>query len=513
MLKVIDVSGWQGDNIDWLRVYDSGVRAVFLKSSGTEPDRFGNPQCYRDRTYEINRDQLRTIADIRMGAYHYCSFEFAPAIQAKWFYDMAQLRDGIDLPPALDLEQRTDRPKGYVRDYVRTLVDYTRTQFGCLPILYTGWWGWVYKYMLDFGEAIPDWFKECPLWIANYPLDPPPPFEQVASDLYKPYMPPQYPTDWMFWQYTDKGRVPGISAGAALDVDLDVFRGDDDALKLLIDYCWSAEKRDLLPVPTIEGVTMTTPSRERYEKLKDEQLERASVNEARAELMGIMAINGDKRSFYVGESINYSIALANFTRANKTFGVVGLEVMDSITGEKTFETLGNYVTVEGDKGYKQSGAISINTEGEYLVSLHVCHSSVEEAVAGRGKWEKLTDYIRISTYRFRSKGIVCEEFEIETPDVKAGEQIWFKFKVRNETKEDVRYSILSVRTEFGSSGQSWTNQTLKAGQVLEWRDNIRLWVAADHPVFMGMWYGSIDDGLRIDAVWERLTPSKIVRVR
>lgn len=258
---------------------------------------------------------------------------------------------------------------------------------------------------------------------------------------------------------------------------------------------------------------MTFTSRDRYEKVKDEQLERASVNEARVEMAGVLEFKNIKPTIIVNEPIDYAVALANFTRAAKTLGVVGIEVMNAVTGEKKFNTLGNYVTIEGDTGFKQGGSFSITDEGEYLLSLHVCYSSVEEAVAGRGKWEKLTDYTRVKIERYRSRSVVCEMFEVENPDVKAGEQIWFKFRVKNESDKDVAYSILSVRTEFGSSGQSWTRSTLKAGQVLEWRDHIRLWVPAEHPMFLGMWYGGIDDGLKVDAVWDRLSPSKMVRVR
>ena len=507
MLKMIDVSGWQGDNIDWLRVRDAGVGVVAAKSSGTE----GNAQ-YQDRTYDININAIRAMGKVTMGAYHYCSLDYAPGEQAEFFYRAAKLRGGIDIPPALDLEAVTGKSKAQAQEYVRTLADRTRTVFGCLPILYSSWWGWMFQYMFDANQAIPEWFKQYPLWIANYPTDPPPPFEKIANGTYKPYMPPQHPNGWMFWQYSEKGRVDGISADASLNVDLDVFRGDDAELKTLIDYCWSAGKK----------VATTLTSKDRYYALKDAQLERAAVNDARVDLTGKLSIGFVKDIYRPDERIEFAVNISNWSAETMQFGVIGVEIMNTITGEKAFKTVRNNLTLLAGVGMNLGDELQISNEGSYALSFHVCKSSVEEAIAGKGDWVKLTEYIQIKVERYRSRGVVCEMFDVENPVVKAGEQIWFKFKVVNQSENEVAYNILSVRTEHGSSGQSWTNQVLKPHQVLEWRDNIRLYVAAEHPMFLGMFFGGVDRGLRnqegvdlglaIDAKWERLTNSVMVTV-
>lgn len=506
-MRTVDVSGWQGDSINWNRVRDAGVKIVIPKSSGTEGD-----HCYQDRTYDGNIAAIRALGDVTHGAYHYCSLDYAPLIQAEFFFKSARLRPGVDLPPALDLEAKTGKSKAQVQEYVRTLADMTRTTFGCLPILYSSWWGWIFEYMFDQNQPIPEWFKQYPLWIANYPTNPPPPFEKIADGTFKPYMPPQYPDGWLFWQYSESGWVDGISTPTSPNVDLDVFRGDESALKTLIDYCWSAGKK----------VAMTITSRDRYEALKDKQLEYADRHMARVDLTGKLSIGFVKDVYRPDEKIDYVASLANWSGSEMTFGVVGIEVMNAITGEKAFHTIRNDLTLVANVGMNLGGDLRLSQEGEFLLSFHVCKSSVEDAIAGKGDWVKLTDYIRVKVERYKARGVVCEMFEVENSVVKAGEQIWFKFKVINQSDDEVPYNILSVRTEHGSSGQSWTNQVLKPHQVLEWRDNIRLYMAAEHPMFLGMFFDGVDRGLRnqegvdlglaIDAKWERLTDSVRVTV-
>ena len=78
------------------------------------------------------------------------------------------------------------------------------------PIIYT-----YYKFKTQYlGDPV---FNQYPYWIAHYYV------EKV-----------EYEGPWKFWQYTDAGRLPGITGY----VDLDIFNG---SLYDLYDLCIAKE--------------------------------------------------------------------------------------------------------------------------------------------------------------------------------------------------------------------------------------------------------------------------------
>lgn len=68
----------------------------------------------------------------------------------------------------------------------------------CRRIWYTVWEAYLKGY-----------YDEYPLWIRNV-------FTKPGSDI-----------DWMFWQYTNRGRLEGYW-GEEQYIDINVFRGDED---------------------------------------------------------------------------------------------------------------------------------------------------------------------------------------------------------------------------------------------------------------------------------------------
>ena len=74
---------------------------------------------------------------------------------------------------------------------------------GQKPIIYTS-----YKFKLKYLDT--DEFAEFPYWIAHYYVD------KV-----------EYKGEWKFWQYTDCGRLPGITG----NVDCNVYNGSMYDLK------------------------------------------------------------------------------------------------------------------------------------------------------------------------------------------------------------------------------------------------------------------------------------------
>jgi len=170
----------------------------------------------------------------------------------------------------------------------------------------------------------------------------------------------------------------------------------------------------------------------------------------------------------------------------------------------------------------------IEKAGNYRLSLHICHSSLGDCTSGKGDWEQLSPYIDIAVIvwqpgqenradaapgNFTSRNVVGNEFWIENPEVRANEAIWFNFKVTNPTDSEVPYSLLAARTDSGFSAQSWANNKLGPHQVLEWKDNIKISEPGVHNIFLGIFYDGVDNGLRKDAKWDRLSNSVKVVVK
>jgi len=206
----IDVSGWE-PNIDWRAVRASGVRFAFLKATeGTH---------YVDPTFAPNWVNTKRVGIIR-GAYHYLRGGVDGAAQADFFLKQVKLEEG-DLPPVLDVENiyNEDVSNQTMIARAEAWLKKVEADTGVRPIIYSG------PYFLKdrmfhpiFGT--PNWAKNYKIWLANY-LD----HYQEGS---LPLQPKNW-QNWLFWQYTDKGIVPGIEGG----VDLNWFRGSLDDLYAL----------------------------------------------------------------------------------------------------------------------------------------------------------------------------------------------------------------------------------------------------------------------------------------
>lgn len=184
--KGIDVSKWQG-TIDWGKVRESGVEFVFVKLCN----------CWKDGT--IGLDPMftahlkgalayglhvgvycymytRTVADAKLAAQNVVSA-------------LATTTSLLRLPVACDMEEASvaNTGRGNCTAMAIAWRDAIRAA-GMEPSLYVNP-NWIKNYI--------DLPQDMPLWLAHYASTP-----YCSAD---------------YWQYTAKGRVPGISG----DVDLD----------------------------------------------------------------------------------------------------------------------------------------------------------------------------------------------------------------------------------------------------------------------------------------------------
>jgi len=199
--KGIDVSNWSG-SIDWESVANSGVEFVVIQASeGT---------FYRDPYLQEDYNGAKENG-LRVGFYHFFNpgSSPTPTEQARYFVDTISGLDA-DIKLVLDLEQT-----GGLGDYELTLqaLEFLREVESL-----SGLQAAVYTYTnfaqnnIYPGIGIEDY----PLWIAQI-------------DVNAPQANRVWGSEYAGWQYSDTGKVPGISANVDLDIFYDEMFLDDRA--------------------------------------------------------------------------------------------------------------------------------------------------------------------------------------------------------------------------------------------------------------------------------------------
>lgn len=192
----VDVSSYQGA-IDWETLASQGIQFAFIKA--TE----GSSSI--DTCFEKNwADAAET--NLRIGAYHFFSFESSGETQADLFCRTVMPVDDM-LPPVIDVEyygqykSENDINISDVRAELRILIDRMTAAYGMKPIIYVS--------RETYDTIVQDDFSDCDLWIRSV-------YSAVRSDI-----------DWTFWQYSDRHMLQGYS-GKERFIDMNVFFGTVD---------------------------------------------------------------------------------------------------------------------------------------------------------------------------------------------------------------------------------------------------------------------------------------------
>lgn len=181
-IKGVDVSNYQGE-ISW-RAVSENESAKFVYIKATEG------MTYQDPYFKKNWEGASKYG-ITTGAYHFFTLTSSGSDQAQNFISMVPKQKG-KLPPAVDVEAsitKTDAFKSQLTDYVKAITDY----YGQKPVFYVS--SKVYNIIYDD-------YAGYNFWIINY----------TGRPTYK---------GWTFWQYTEKGKSPGIDG----KIDQDIYRG------------------------------------------------------------------------------------------------------------------------------------------------------------------------------------------------------------------------------------------------------------------------------------------------
>ncbi|MBQ4099973.1 MAG: hypothetical protein IJC83_00340, partial [Oscillospiraceae bacterium] len=185
----IDVSVFQGD-IDFDDVETSNINIVYIRAG------IGNEQ---DENFTSNYQKAKA-AGLDFGFYFYVTADNTNEAeeQAEFFANLIK-GTGYTAIPAMDFEEFEGKTNAEINEIGLAFIERLATLTSQTPMIYT-----------DADAATNIWsnsFAIYPLWIADYNGGETPPTNNPWND-------------WSGYQYSDSGRVSGIST----TVDLDKFK-------------------------------------------------------------------------------------------------------------------------------------------------------------------------------------------------------------------------------------------------------------------------------------------------
>jgi GH25 family lysozyme M1 (1,4-beta-N-acetylmuramidase) len=260
-----DVSRWQHPNdkqIDFVKMYEAGMRFVFIKASDTRES-----ADLLAVKYAAMDHHAAQAAGIYTGFYHYAVLPsvtdpegikkdaLAQAQKVVWRLASMGGYSHKDLPYALDLENKCIRysSSGACQKYAtRSAVTLWATTFlasvkektGRAPILYS------YAAFLESSMTRTPELAQYPLWLAQYAIDPANPINQPGIKTGGCYVHSwtgaNCDSQWTVWQYSSCGIAPkyGVPGNR---LDLNVFRGTPSSFLDLAKGSWTPTLVDLMP--------------------------------------------------------------------------------------------------------------------------------------------------------------------------------------------------------------------------------------------------------------------------
>lgn len=187
-IKGLDVSHHQV-SINWSKINNDKYKFVIMKA--TEGKNFLD----RDFSYNWDKAQLKGF---RVGAYHFFSMLSTGVEQAKFYISKVPKLDD-SLPPVIDLEIPTKYDKDVVLKELNDMITILENHYEKRVIIYVT--SHTYEAYIK-GE-----FLDNPLWVRNIKFYP-----NIEED-----------ERWEIWQYSNRGRVKGVTGF----VDKNVLKESD----------------------------------------------------------------------------------------------------------------------------------------------------------------------------------------------------------------------------------------------------------------------------------------------
>ena len=279
-----DISRWQHPNdkqIDFVKMYDAGMRFVFIKASDTRES-----ADLLAVKYAAMDHHAAQAAGIYTGFYHYGVLPdvtdpegikkdaLAQAQKVVWRLASMGGYSERDLPYALDLENKCVRysstgacqkyaTRSAVTLWATTFLASVKEKTGKTPILYS------YANFLESSMTRTPELAQYPLWLAQYAIDPANPINQPGLKTGGCYVHSwtgaNCDSQWTVWQYSSCGIAPkyGVPGNR---LDLNVFRGTPSSFLDLVKGVWTPTLVDLMPqleptVLTVVGQSASTTNK------------------------------------------------------------------------------------------------------------------------------------------------------------------------------------------------------------------------------------------------------------
>ena len=193
----VDVSSYQGD-IDWKLLSSQKIDFAYIKST--------EGSSTVDRCFAYNWQEA-SKTDLRIGAYHFFSFETTGKNQAMNFCSTVKSIPDM-LPPVIDVEYygrfhgKSDIDVDSVKNELRSMIEELTNNYGLKPVIYVS--------SNTYNDIVKDDFADCEIWYRSV-------YETIPGDI-----------TWTFWQYSNRHVLKGYS-GTERYVDMNVFSGDKES--------------------------------------------------------------------------------------------------------------------------------------------------------------------------------------------------------------------------------------------------------------------------------------------
>lgn len=190
----VDLSHYQG-TVDWEILSNEDIQFAYIKAT--------EGSSHVDEQFAANWQQAGKTS-LKVGAYHFFSFDSPGETQAMNFITSVGIRDGM-LPPAIDVEYYADKRNNppdskVVQEQLQAMICQIESYYQTAPVIYATEEVWE-RYLKGH-------FDDYPIWIRN-----------VITK-------PKIQEPWTFWQYTNRARLKGYT-GEETFIDLNVFHGSE----------------------------------------------------------------------------------------------------------------------------------------------------------------------------------------------------------------------------------------------------------------------------------------------
>lgn len=182
-IKGIDVSHWQGTNVDFNKVKKAGYDFVMINAG------YGKYIGQKDECFETNYKKAKS-AGLKIGAYWY-SYALTSAdaeLEAKVFLEAIKGKT-FEMPIAFDIEDssQTALSPDQIGKIVKAFCSYCESK---------NYFVMLYSYADFLNNKVPSTYKtKYSVWLAE--------FDKAKPTVYK--------GNYDMWQYTSKGFVSGVS--------------------------------------------------------------------------------------------------------------------------------------------------------------------------------------------------------------------------------------------------------------------------------------------------------------